>query len=205
MACGKYSYSALKAKKAFRDANTQYAAQNWQEAAVKYEEVLANDPEFSSAHFYLANSYDNLYKPSRAGEAENDAYMQKAIEHYKKAAETDPTPATAKAGHAVSGCGLRPGQAEQPRRGRANRQADDRARPERADQLLRPLEDVRGRRPLRRGRGGPPQGQGSEAERPAGLHGPLGLLQPAGGVRKDDGRPASRRPTSTRTIRRATS
>ena len=53
---------------------------------------MAADPSLEGAHFFLANSYDNLYKPSRAGEAENDAYMQKAIEWYKKAAEKEPSP-----------------------------------------------------------------------------------------------------------------
>jgi tetratricopeptide (TPR) repeat protein len=95
-ACGKYSYGSLKAKKAFIDANGHYAAQAWKEAAGKYEETLSSDPAFAQAEFYLANSYDNLYKPTRKGEADNDVYMTKAIVHYKKAAETDPNPATRK-------------------------------------------------------------------------------------------------------------
>ncbi len=95
-ACGKYSYGSLKAKKAFQEANADYSAQHWDEAAKKYEDVLANDPTFAQAHFYLANSYDNMYKPARKGEPQNDAYMQKAIAEYKKAAETDPNPATKK-------------------------------------------------------------------------------------------------------------
>ncbi len=90
--CGKYSYSNLKAMKAFKDANTQYVAQDWKKAADKYEQALAANPDLVTAYFFLGNSYDNLYKPTRAGEAENDAYIQKAIENYKKAAqrETDP-------------------------------------------------------------------------------------------------------------------
>jgi tetratricopeptide (TPR) repeat protein len=91
-ACGKYSYSSLKARKAFKDANVLYGAQDWKRASEKYEEVLANDPNYNEALFYLANSYDNLYKPARAGEAQNDAYIQKAIENYKKASEKDPKP-----------------------------------------------------------------------------------------------------------------
>ena len=42
--------------------------------------------------FSSANSYDNAYKPSRAGEPENDSYIQKAIQNYKKSAEVDPNP-----------------------------------------------------------------------------------------------------------------
>ncbi len=90
--CGKYSYRNLKAMKAFKDANTQYAAQEWKKAADKYEQALASNPELVTAYFFLGNSYDNLFKPSRAGEPENDAYMQKAIENYKKAAERETDP-----------------------------------------------------------------------------------------------------------------
>jgi predicted Zn-dependent protease len=87
----------LKARKAFKDANTAYQAQNYSEAAARYQEVLADpssseDPNLVHAYFFLGNSYDNLYKPSRKGEAENDALLTKAIENYKLAAdkETDP-------------------------------------------------------------------------------------------------------------------
>lgn len=90
--CGQYSFASLKAKKSFKDANVRYQAQDWEEAAAQYEEALSSDPDFNSAYFFLANSYDNMYKPSRAGEAENDGYMQKAIENYKKAAERDENP-----------------------------------------------------------------------------------------------------------------
>ena len=53
---------------------------------------MKNKPDYHEAQFYLANSYDNLYKPTRKGEAENDGYMNKAIEHYQLAAERDPDP-----------------------------------------------------------------------------------------------------------------
>jgi tetratricopeptide (TPR) repeat protein len=96
--CGKYSYRSLKATKAYKDANTLYQAQDWRRAAERYEEALADEqavqsnPALRSAYFFLGNSYDNLYKPSRAGEAENDGYIQKAIGNYKKAAEIDTDP-----------------------------------------------------------------------------------------------------------------
>jgi predicted Zn-dependent protease len=38
-------------------------------------------------YFFLGNSYDQQYKPSKKGEADNDALMQKAIDNYTKAAE----------------------------------------------------------------------------------------------------------------------
>jgi tetratricopeptide (TPR) repeat protein len=85
-------FESLKAKKHFKDANALYSRQEYRGAAEKYEEAIAADPELTTAYFYLGNSYDNLYKPSRAGEPENDSYLQKAVENYKKAAdkETDP-------------------------------------------------------------------------------------------------------------------
>jgi tetratricopeptide (TPR) repeat protein len=91
--CGKYSYKNLKAMKAFKDANGLYSAQDWKGAAAKYEEAIGTNPDINTSgvtpYFFLANSYDNLWKPARAGEPENDAYMQKAIENYKKSAERD--------------------------------------------------------------------------------------------------------------------
>jgi len=90
--CGKYSYSSLKARKAFKDGNVMYGAQDWKRASEKYEEVIANNANYLEAYFYLANSYDNLYKPARKGEPQNDAYIQKAIDNYKIAAEKDPKP-----------------------------------------------------------------------------------------------------------------
>jgi tetratricopeptide (TPR) repeat protein len=90
--CGRYSFSALKAQKAWKEANDRYQAQDWPAAAERYEYALQQDPSKAEAYFFLANSYDNMYKPSRAGEAENDAHIQKAIENYQKAVELDPNP-----------------------------------------------------------------------------------------------------------------
>jgi tetratricopeptide (TPR) repeat protein len=94
-ACGKVGN--LQARKAFKEANTLYQGQNYKEAAAKYQEVLASDPNFITndgvtPYFFIANSYDNLYKPARKGEAENDAYLTKAIESYKTASEKDTNP-----------------------------------------------------------------------------------------------------------------
>ena len=90
--CGKYSFGALKAQKAYKEANNLYRAQDWKGAADKYEYALQSDPNKAEIYFFLGNSYDNLYKPSRAGEAENSAYIQKAIDNYEKAAQNDPSP-----------------------------------------------------------------------------------------------------------------
>lgn len=96
--CGKYSISSLKASKAFKDANQYYQAKEYKKAADRYEDVVQNQaalqqaPVFNVAYFFLANCYDQLYKPAKNGDPQNDAYIQKAIENYRKAADniTDP-------------------------------------------------------------------------------------------------------------------
>ncbi|MDE3154239.1 MAG: tetratricopeptide repeat protein [Acidobacteriota bacterium] len=98
VACAKIGQ--LKAMKSFKDANALYQQQEYKRAAALYEDAVANDPTMGQAWFFLANSYDNLYKPSRKGEAENDAYLTKAVAGYQKAADllptTDPTDAKLK-------------------------------------------------------------------------------------------------------------
>ena len=92
-ACGQLGN--LQAKKAFKDANGLYQAQNYEQAAARYEEAIKaapDAPESITAYFFLANSYDNLYKPARKGEAENDAYLTKAIENYRISAERETRP-----------------------------------------------------------------------------------------------------------------
>jgi tetratricopeptide (TPR) repeat protein len=84
-ACGKLSM--LKGQMAFKDANAAYQSQDYKKAVDKYQEALGYNPGLTKAYFYLANSYDNLYKPARKGEAANDANLQHAVEYYKKATE----------------------------------------------------------------------------------------------------------------------
>lgn len=86
-ACGKVAN--LQARKTFKEANGLYQAQNYKEAAAKYEEVVKSDPNYADAYFFLANSYGNLYRPARQGEAENDSYLEKAIANYKLAVEKE--------------------------------------------------------------------------------------------------------------------
>jgi len=79
--------NALKAKKTFKDANTAYQSQNYKDAAQKYEEVVSLDPSLGDAYFFLGNSYDNMYRATKKGDAANDANITKAIDNYKVAAE----------------------------------------------------------------------------------------------------------------------
>jgi len=89
-ACGRVAN--LQARKAFKEANGLYQSQNYKEATVRYQEVLNQDPNFWQAYFFLGNSYDNLYKPARKGEKENDQFLQKAIDNYKLATEKSQDP-----------------------------------------------------------------------------------------------------------------
>ncbi|HEV3060716.1 MAG TPA: tetratricopeptide repeat protein [Vicinamibacterales bacterium] len=87
--CGRVG--ELQAKKAFKEANQAYQQQDYKKAAELYEQTIQAAPDSQpahQAHFFLGNSYDNLYKPSKKGEADNDALLTKAVDNYTKAAES---------------------------------------------------------------------------------------------------------------------
>jgi tetratricopeptide (TPR) repeat protein len=93
--CGKYSISNIRALKAFQEGSDAYKKGNFGEAAANYEESIQHNPEFGFAYFFLGNSYDNMFRPGRKGEPENDAYLAKATENYRIAIEklaTSPEP-----------------------------------------------------------------------------------------------------------------
>jgi Flp pilus assembly protein TadD len=90
--CGRYSWGHLSAMKSIKEAHELYKASKWKDAAQKYADAAASDPTTDGAYFFQANCYDNLYKPGRAGEAENDAYIQKAIALYQEASEKEKEP-----------------------------------------------------------------------------------------------------------------
>jgi tetratricopeptide (TPR) repeat protein len=90
LATGCGQIANLQARMSFREANGLYQAQAWEEAAEKYEETLArnpSDPQLLTSYFFLGNSYDNQYQSSRRGQPENDAFLTKAVDNYKKAVE----------------------------------------------------------------------------------------------------------------------
>ena len=99
VACAKVGQ--VQAKKAFKAANAAYQQQDYKKASDLYAETVAADPNLNSAYFFLGNSLDNQYKPSKKGEAANDALLTKAVENYQKAAEklaASPDPADKKLG-----------------------------------------------------------------------------------------------------------
>lgn len=86
----------VRAMKAYKDGNKFYTKSDWKAAAEKYEEAIRLDPDNTlhtcgespgCVYFYLANSYDNMYRPTRKGEPANDQYLDKAIANYKLAGE----------------------------------------------------------------------------------------------------------------------
>lgn len=77
----------LQAMRAFKAANQAYSAQDYPAAARLYEEAVQQNPELAYAYFYLGNSYDNQYKPSRRGEPANDDLLDKAVQNYQLGAD----------------------------------------------------------------------------------------------------------------------
>jgi tetratricopeptide (TPR) repeat protein len=67
-------------------ANALYAAQRYPEAVVAYQTLVAANPSFGEAHFFLANALDNQYRPSQPGEPANARLLEGAREHYEIAA-----------------------------------------------------------------------------------------------------------------------
>ena len=77
----------LQAMRAFKAANQAYGSHDYKAAASEYEQAIGKNPDLGYAYFYLGNSYDNLYKPSRRGEADNDGLLEKAVQNYTTAAD----------------------------------------------------------------------------------------------------------------------
>jgi tetratricopeptide (TPR) repeat protein len=80
--------SRIKAKNAFREGNRLYKEENFRKALEQYERAVAMSPDLAEAHFYLASSAQALHRPGKEG-PENKELLDKAIEHYKLALETN--------------------------------------------------------------------------------------------------------------------
>ncbi len=77
----------LKALKSLKAAHAAYKQQDYKAASELYEETVQADPGQAVAYFYLGNSYDQQYKPSKKGDPANDALLGKAAQNYQTAAE----------------------------------------------------------------------------------------------------------------------
>jgi tetratricopeptide (TPR) repeat protein len=77
----------IQARRAAKAANQAYARQDYPEAAEQYRQAIEADPSLGYAYFYLANSYEQQYRPSRKGEPDNDAFLTQAVDYYKQGFE----------------------------------------------------------------------------------------------------------------------
>ncbi|TAK15650.1 MAG: tetratricopeptide repeat protein [Acidobacteria bacterium] len=83
--CGRYSISNLRAVKAFKDGTEAYKKSDFATASERFEESVKYLGDQGLVYFFLANSYDQQWKPSRKGEPANDAFMEKAVKNYQLA------------------------------------------------------------------------------------------------------------------------
>ena len=87
-ACGKVNQ--LKGAKAYKAANAAYQTQDYRKAADLYQEAIADDPDIPILRRRTsswANSFDNLWKPSKKGDPENDKLLEDAVKNYQLAAD----------------------------------------------------------------------------------------------------------------------
>ena len=120
---------------ASRTATSMYARKDWKKAAEKYEEVVdarrrdrAVFPSCRPPTSSSATATTSSTSPPSRGTPTNDAYIQKAIENYRKAADKNTDKAWKKSALAVPGGRLRLRQAERPGQGRAGLPGDHRPR-----------------------------------------------------------------------------
>ena len=83
--CGKYSIANIRSAKAFQDANGLYKKADYKGAVARYEDSIRFNPDLGFAYFFLGNSYDQLYRPAKKGDPENDNYLKEAAKHYRTA------------------------------------------------------------------------------------------------------------------------
>ena len=92
-------FDQISAMRTFKDANLLYGRGDYEAAIEQYMQVVdavRADPNselsqaMSVAYFYVGNSYDSLYTPAFRGQPENDAYLERAEEFYRLAADEVP-------------------------------------------------------------------------------------------------------------------
>ena len=88
----------VSALRTFKEGNMAYGRGDYEGAIEHYEEILAIlenvsegdqllNEQLTATYFYVANSYDNMYKPARRGEPQNDAFLDDAVRYYRLASE----------------------------------------------------------------------------------------------------------------------
>ena len=71
-----------------KDGNKEYKDENFKRAIEHYSRAVEKEPDYAEAWFYLGSSNQALYRPGKETQ-ENQAYLQKAIEAYKKSLENN--------------------------------------------------------------------------------------------------------------------
>src|SRR5262245_65558452 len=66
----------IQARRAAKAANQAYARQDYREAAEQYHHAIEAEPTLGYGYFYLANSYEQKYRPSRKGEADKEERLR---------------------------------------------------------------------------------------------------------------------------------
>ena len=84
-ACGRYSINNIRSLKAFQDANKLYMKTDYPAAIERYKDAIRLNPDLGFAYFFLGNSYDQMYKPTRRGDPENDKNLVEATKQYELA------------------------------------------------------------------------------------------------------------------------
>ena len=89
----------LSAMRTFKEANSFYGRGDYEGAVERYEEIIQIldrteaegdallKEQLTSTYFYIGNSHDNLHRPGRRGDVENDAHLDNAIKYYALAAD----------------------------------------------------------------------------------------------------------------------
>ena len=89
-AVGCAKVNQLKGAKDYKAANVAYQTQDYKRAAELYQATVNAAPDyadFSPAYFFLGNSLDNLWKPSKKGDPANDKLLEDAVKAYQVAAD----------------------------------------------------------------------------------------------------------------------
>ncbi len=82
------TWNMLKARQAFKEANTAYSAKEYEKSVERYSAVLELDADADPrvlvpVYFYRGSSRHLQYRPARLDDPENDALLDKAIEDYE--------------------------------------------------------------------------------------------------------------------------
>jgi len=85
--CGKYSISNIRSAKAFQDANALYTKGDYAGAIPYYEASIKHNPELGYPYFFLGNSHEQLFKPSKKDDPKNVEHLQEAAKYYRMAVD----------------------------------------------------------------------------------------------------------------------